>query len=69
MFLTLLQSEQPKLHKSFDRSECNKVKHMVDSLDSINLKAPSQNYSRRHFNFFFYLSKKIMLDFSCESSA
>ena len=33
------------------------------------VKAPNKNCSRRHFNFFFYLLKKIRLDFSCESSA
>ena len=31
------------------------------------LKAPNKNYSRRQF--YFYLWKKLGLDFSCESSA
>ena len=32
------------------------------------LKAPNKNCSRQHFNFI-YLSKKIRLEFSCESSS
>ena len=36
---------------------------------SLTLKVPNKNCSSRHFNFYFYLSKKIRLDFSCESSA
>ena len=35
----------------------------------LTLKAPDKNCSRRRFIFYFYLSKKIRLDFSCESSA
>ena len=35
----------------------------------VTLKAQNKNCSRRHFNFYFYLSKKIRLDFSCDSSA
>ena len=31
------------------------------------LKAPNKNCSRGHFNFLFELSKKITLDFSCDS--
>ena len=38
-------------------------------LDLSTLKTPNKNCSRRHFNFYFYLSKKIRLDFICESSA
>ena len=31
-------------------------------------KVPNKNCSKQHFNFFyFYLSKKIRLDFSCEA--
>ena len=38
--------------------------------NGLTLKAPNKNCSRQHFNsFFFYLSKKIRLDFSSESSA
>ena len=33
----------------------------------LTLTAPSKNCMRRHFNFYSYLSKKIRLDFSCES--
>ena len=36
----------------------------------LTLKAPNKNFSRRHFNvFYFYLLKKIWLDVLCESSA
>ena len=35
----------------------------------LTLKVPNKNCSRRHFNFYFYLSKKIRLDVSSESSA
>ena len=31
--------------------------------------APNKNCSRRHFIFYFYLSKEIRLDVSCEASA
>ena len=37
---------------------------------TLTLKAPNKNCRRGHFSFYyFYLSKKIRLDFSCESSA
>ena len=39
------------------------------SLTDLTLEAPNKNCSRRHFNCLLYLSKKIGLDFSCESSA
>ena len=32
-------------------------------LNALTLKAPNKNCSRRHFNFYFYLPKKIRLDF------
>ena len=43
----------------------------VDTIDDnhLALKAPYKNCSRRHFNFLLLSSKKIRLDFSCESSA
>ena len=44
--------------------------HSLNILISLTLKAPNKYCSRRHFNFItFYLSMKIRLDFSCESSA
>ena len=39
------------------------------SSQSLTLKAPNKNCSRRHLIFYCSLSKKIRLDFSCESSA
>ena len=41
----------------------------VQILEHLTLSAPNKNYSRRHFFFYFYLSKEIKLDVSCESSA
>ena len=38
-------------------------------LHYLTLIVPNKNCSGRHFNFYFYLLKKIRLDFSCESSA
>ena len=41
---------------------------IAGALLGLTLKVPNKNCSKRHF-FYFYLSKKIRLDFSCESSA
>ena len=38
----------------------------VYALYHLTLKVPNKNCSCRHFIFYFYLSKKIRLDFSCE---
>ena len=51
------------------RSSWNKLL-FLSVIGILTLKAPNKNCSRCHFNFFyFYLLKKIKLDFSCESSA
>ena len=47
------------------------MKHLqkLPTMECKRYSIPNKNCSRRHLIFYFYLSKKIKLDFSCESSA
>ena len=48
----------------FSKYTKNKILLVANCLT---LKAPNKNCSRRHFNFYFYVSKEIRLNVSCES--
>ena len=57
-------------HFRVNCSESISVNVRVKHDAKVTLKAPNKNCSRRHFIFFyFYFSKKIRLEVSCESSA
>ena len=45
---------------------CHSDISIIVGITLLTLKVPNKNCSRRHFDFYFYLSKKTRLDFSCE---
>ena len=60
------------LLKQFVGKDVKQVIHLFFSaflVKVLTLKVPNKNCSRQHFNFYFYLLKKIRLNGSCESSA